>query len=279
MLKLDGRRDGLCYTVKADYSWNSIDRGTLLPSAKFSYELSLPLTPFVAVSRSRQLPDLHLLSFNDSIPGLGIAPVLNSYRFLSDPGLSSPVTSVVSAGIESRTKNVEFVLGLSLKRIEYQITLSYSTDSSGNLTVHPVNINDAFLDLLVRGKAAYGPFSGELWGSIRRWNQRHFPDDLEKGPAAMGFGRISFLRQFFVPRLYLGGSFEIRAASRRDYRSITTGFTPGFFVASGRLEFRYKDLTFWLNDENLTNAAYITWWDYYESSRTVWWGLRWNFFD
>jgi hypothetical protein len=58
-----------------------------------------------------------------------------------------------------------------------------------------------------------------------------------------------------------------------------SGYTDAFISLSGRLEFQYKDITFWLNEDNLANSSYITWWPYYEQPRTVWWGMRWLFFD
>lgn len=276
---LKGKLSSTDYDLKIGYDWNKIDKGILLPAARLSYKMNSGISPFAEVLRLRQLPDLNLLYFTDDVTGLGIPPLLSSYAFIGDPDLSMPVTNQATLGFEWNTANIKTIAGASLKKIDSQITLSYSNDSLGNFTVRPVNFNDTFTEIFARGTGESGPISLELSGAYRIWKDRYFPDNLEKGPAALGFARLSYLRQFFISRLYFGGSLEARFVTRRDYRSITTGFTDAFASFSGRLEFRYKDLTIWLNDENLTNAAYSTWWPYLETPRIVWVGFLWNFFD
>jgi len=124
-----------------------------------------------------------------------------------------------------------------------------------------------------------GPFSGEGSAAYRKWRDRYFSDGLEKGPAAIGFGRISFERGFFIPDLSLGASIELQAASRRDYRSLRVGLTDAYTTISGRVVFSYKDFTFYFNEDNLTGTAYYPLWPYPGAPRALWWEFRWNFFD
>ena len=217
--------------------------------------------------------------FRSYAGALGVPGLLQSYAFVSNPELSMPVTSVAAAGIESNFWKFHSNLGVSFNKIESQIYLAHSSDTLDNRTISPVNYDDEYSEIFGTTSASVGPFSGELSASYRQWRERYFDDGLEKGPAVIGFGRLSFLREFFIRRLYFGASVEVRASSRRDYRAFTDAFTDAFVAAFGRLEFRYKDFTFWLNDDNITNAEYSTWWPYNEAPRSVWWGFRWSFFD
>ncbi len=278
-LRLRGNLSAVTYDLKAAYSWNKTDHGAILPAARLSYVINQRWNPFVEASRSRRDPDLNLLYFNDNVTGLNMGQVLQSYTFIGNRNLSMPLTSQATAGLKSDWGKAQSTIGVSMKRIDSQIYLAYTKDSLANYVVTPSNFDDNFLDMFANIKAESGPFSGELSGAYRHWSKRFFADSLEKGPAALGFARLSFLKEFFIRRLYLGGSLEGRFSSRRDYRSILPGFTDGFSVISGRFEFRYKDVTIWVNDENLLNSAYITWWPYYESPRNVWVGLMWNFSD
>jgi hypothetical protein len=277
-LGLRGKLSPLHYDFDLAYDWNKIDKGVLLPSARIALESNSGPSPFAEFLRTRRLPDLNLLYFADNVTGLGLAR-LASYAFVGDPGLSMPVTNQAGVGFEWNSEKIKTMAGVSFKKIESQITLSYTNDSLGNFVVRPVNFNDTFAEIFARGSGKSGPISLELSGAYRTWKDRYFPDNLEKGPAALGFARLSYLREFFISRLYLGGSLEARFSSRRDYRSISPGFTDAFTCFSGRLEFRYKDLTIWLNDENLANTAFSTWWPYLETPRIVWVGFLWDFSD
>jgi hypothetical protein len=276
---LRGKLSPLSYDFKMAYDWNKIDKGILLPEAGLSFEINHGLFPFAEVLRSRQLPDLNLLYFVDNVTGLGNGQPLTSYAFIGDNNLSMPVTNQATLGLKWETGKIKTMAGASYKKIDSQITLSYSNDSQGNFVVRPVNFNDRYTEIFARGAGEGGPITLELSGAYRIWKDRYFSDNLEKGPVALGFARLSFLKQFFISRLYLGGSLETRFSTRRDYRSIVNGFTDAFASFSGRLEFRYKDLTIWLNDENLNNTAYSTWWPYLETPRIVWVGFLWDFFD
>jgi hypothetical protein len=276
---ISGARDKAHYEIDLSYNWNEKDMGALLPKAKLSYGCSPNFSPFISISRFRRLPDLYLLNFDDNITGLNSGLFLESYSFAANPKLKSPVTTDATVGVESHSGKLESSLGASFKRINSQIYLNYSIDSLGNNLETPINFDDSYLEIFGAGKYSVGPISGEASGSFRKWNKGFFADGLEKGPVALGFARLSILKGLFVPRLYFGGSLEARFSSRRDYRSITEGLTNGFAALSGWLEFRYEDFTFWLNEDNLTNATYITWWDYYQAPRTVWWGFRWAFLD
>jgi hypothetical protein len=278
-IRMCGNLNSIDYDLKAAYSWNKVDHGAILPSAKLSHNINERQRPFVELLRSRRDPDLNLLYFNDNVEGLSLSQRLHSYRFIGNQNLSMPLTSQATAGLESDWGKVESIIGISLKRIGSQIYLTYNKDSLANVTVTPSNFDDRFLELFAKARAESGPFSGEVYGAYRRWSKRFFADGLEKGPAALGFARLSYLKEYFIRRLYLGGSLETRFSSRRDYRSIDAGLTGSLAIISGRFEFRYKDLTIWLSDENLLNTAYITWWPYYESPRNVWVGMMWDFFD
>ncbi|HBZ01127.1 MAG TPA: hypothetical protein DEO84_07385 [candidate division Zixibacteria bacterium] len=278
-VRMRGNLSSIDYDLKTAYSWNKVDNGAILPSAKLSYNINERQKPFVELLRSRRDPDLNLLYFNDNVEGLNLSQRLHSYRFIGNQTLSMPLTSQVTAGLESDWGQVNSIIGLSLKRIGSQIYLVYSKDSLANVIVTPTNFDDRFLEFFAKARAESGPISGEVSGAYRRWSKRFFSDDLEKGPAALGFARLSYLKEYFIRRLYLGGSLEARFSSRRDYRSIDAGLTGSYAIISGRFEFRYKDLTIWLSDENILNTAYITWWPYYESPRNVWVGMMWDFFD
>ncbi len=266
------------YDIKLDYAWNKIDKSTLLPYGIVKYDLSTNLTPYFSVARYRRLPDMNLLYLNDTVENLGISGHLESYKLISNPDLHSPQTTKAAIGLQSKFGKFSTNIGVSYKTIDSQIYLNYS-DSSGNFVARPTNFNDRFIELIVSAEGSVGPFSGEISGTVRRWNDKYFADGLEKDPAAIGFGRISVLKQFFIPKLYLGGSFEARVMTRRDYRSLIDGHADAFVATSGRLEFRYLDFTFWLNEENILNSAYTTLWPYNEAARLVWWGFRWDFID
>jgi hypothetical protein len=279
LAEIDGRRNELAYNAKVKYEWNGADHGAFLPELTVSYRTDWRIAPFISFTGNRRNPDLNLLYFNDQVAGLGIGQTLESYRFLSNIGLVMPITKSASAGVEFEFETFDALMMISRKRVDDQIRLVYDVDSLGEVTVSPVNFDDEFMEVSGKIEAASGPFSGELGGTFRKWKDDYFSDGTEKGPAAVGFGRISFLRQFFIPDLYLGGSLEMQASSRRDYRSVLIGYTDGFAVFSGRLEFRYKDFTFWLNENNLENLGYYSLWPYPEEPRTVWWGFRWRFLD
>ena len=277
--KIDGRRYEADYSAKIAYEWNGADHGAFLPELKVSYRMHRYTIPFVSYVRNRRIPDLKLLYFDDDITALGAGETLESYRFVSNSRLTMPINSSASAGVEFEFETFDALIMISQKTVDDQIRLAYQVDSTGNVDVSPANFDDEYMEIYGKIEGAYGPFSGELTGSYRNWKDEYFPDGLEKGPAAIAFGRISFSKELFIPDLYLGGSFELRASSRRDYRSILIGYTDGFAAFSGRLEFRYKDFTFWLNEANLQNLRYYSLWPYPEEPRVVWWGLRWRFFD
>jgi hypothetical protein len=163
--------------------------------------------------------------------------------------------------------------------IDNQITLSYSESDPGDITVSPLNFDDEFTVFTAAIRANIGPLSGEASGAYRVWDDEYFSDNLEKGPAALGFARLSFKRRFFVPRLFFGGSIEMEAASRRDYRSVTFGYTDAYAVFHGRLEFQYKDLTFYLSEYNLLARQYYPLWPYPGRPRTIWWSFSWKFYN
>jgi hypothetical protein len=277
--KINADNQKLAYKIDLAYSWSRIDHGSFLSGTYLRYNIYPVIKPFVSVSRSRRTPDLNLLYFNEEVSGLGLPGILESYRFESSRNLNSPVTSRLTAGVESDIGWTTLKVQASYMKIKDQIYLSFAGDTLGGWTVSPVNFDDRLME--IQGEAAFrlGPFDGELGGSFRRWPDRYFVDGLEKGPAATGFGRISALRSFFFKDLFLGGSLELRGSSRRDYRSIQVGLADGFWVINGRLEFRYKDFIFWWNDDNITNNNYATWWPYPETPRTLWWGFRWRFYD
>lgn len=277
--RIDGGRGEFGYIANMAYEWNGTDHGAVLPEVRASYRTSRHAIPFVSFSRDRRFPDLNLLYFDDQIAGLGAGETLDSYRFISNSRLAMPINTYASAGAEFEFETFDALLMISLKKVEDQIRLAYQIDSTGQVDVSPANFNDEYMEVYGKIEGAIGFFSGELSGSYRKWDDEYFSDGLEKGPAAIGFGRISALRQFFIPDLYLGGSLEMRASSRRDYRSILVGYTDSFVVFSGRLEFRYKDFTFWLNENNLENLRYYSLWPFPEEPRVLWWGFRWRFFD
>ncbi len=277
--KIDGQRDELEYAAKMAYEWNGTDHGVFLPELRVSYRMRRQTIPFVSVLRNRRIPDLNLLYFNDQVTGLGAGETLDSYRFISNSSTTMPINTSASAGVEFRFETFDALLMISQKMVDDQIRLAYQADSTGEVDVSPANFDDDYMEIYGKIDGAYGPFSGELAGSYRKWKDEYFSNGLEKGPAAIGFGRISLLQQIFIPDLYLGGSLELRASSRRDYRSILIGYADGFAAFSGRLEFRYKDFTFWLNETNLENLRYYSLWPYPEEPRVVGWGFRWRFFD
>jgi hypothetical protein len=275
---IEGNAGRLVYNVRLFYQFNSIDKSAILPSIEGSLHLGSNFAVFGKAARTRMTPDLLLLNLDDNIAGLGVAQ-LQSYHFICDPDLEFPVTTDITSGIRTRWLHLDSELGVSFKRIDSQISLSFEDTGAAHLIVSPYNFDDNFTEFYGKSSTQIGPVSGELWGAYRVWSNKYYPDGLEKGPQALGFGRVTFERNFFVPRLFLGGSLEMKAVSRRDYRSIVNGFTDAFISLSGRFEFRYKDVTFWLNEDNIANSSYVTWWPYYKEPRTVWWGLRWLFFD
>jgi hypothetical protein len=276
--KFEQRIGTLDYYLGLQYAWNDIDKKELFPSAGARISTGA-FKPYLRAFRSRELPDLYLTALKDSVSGLGIPGVIQSYSFRPNSNLASPVLTQATAGVNSHIGPLTVDIGGSFKKIDSQIYLSYSADSLGNLDVSPANFDDSYTEYYGSLNAEFGPISFDFNGAVRFWREKYFPDGLEKDPVAIGSGRVSLLKELFIPKLYLGGSLEAQAASRRDYRSITIGHTDAFIVTNGRLEFRYKDFTFWLNDDNLLNDRYITWWPYYQSPRSVWWGIRWNFFE
>lgn len=277
--KVSGEIKDLDYRIDLKYSWNGFDHGALLPSGYVKYNINRLFNPFASLSRSRRLPDLNLAYFNDTVGGLGVSNILQSYSFESSPYLRYPVTSDAMAGIEGDFGWSKWKISASYIKIKDQIYLSYRSDTLGNVTVSPVNFDDELIEITGVMNLRYGIFDGQFGGAFRKWKERYFSDGLEKGPAVIGFGRLSASKSFFFDDLFLGGSLEFRAASRQDYRSIRPAYLDGFGVLNGRFEFRYKDFIFWWNDDNLTNNNYTTWWPYPETPRTLWWGFRWRFYD
>jgi hypothetical protein len=267
------------YFADLDLTWNSVDGTILSPAIGISYAPKKHIRPYISFSRARRIPDLHLLYVDDSVTGIGVPSVLNNYHFKSNSSLSFPVTSNSSIGIEVEYDKWQASINASYNYVRSQIYLSVADTTVGDFNITPINFSDKYFEFSTDIKGRSGSFSGEAWGAYRKWPQRYFSDGLEKGPAAVGFGRISVLRQFFIPRLLLGASFEVRASSRRDYRGLTPGLTDSYFEADSRFEFHYKDFTFYIVDQNLANEAYITYWPYYNTPRVVWWGIRWVFFD
>lgn len=274
-----GRSSRYEYIADFTFSWNEIDGGAATPALNFTYALSSHLKPHASISRLRHIPDLHLLYLGDFAPALGIPGFLQNYSFLPNQKLSFPFITEPSLGIGLYYDKWQASIDAAYKYIKSQVTLSVAETTAGNFVFSPVNYTDKYFELAARTSYASGPVSGEAWGALRNWKDKYFQDGLEKGPRALGFVRLSFLRQFFIPRLYLGGSLEFRASSRAEYRSLKPGLTGSFVALDSRFEFRYKDFTFWLYDENLSNTGYITYWPYYNTPRSVWWGIRWNLFD
>jgi len=277
--KLSGDSNRLSYRGELKYSWNGADHGEFLPAAFLSYEFSKFINPFASFSRSRRIPDLNLLYFNEEIDGLGQGDFLNSYSFESSPHLNFPVTSKYTIGNKSRMGPLQWQTGISYIRIKNQIYLSYLAENGGIYTVKPINFDDEYIEINGSLNFRYGFVDCEAGGAIRSWKDRYFADNLEKGPRALGFGRLEVLKSFFFDDLFLGGSLEFRGSTRQDYRSINVGLTDWFGVLNGRLEFHYKDFIFWWNEDNLINSGYTTWWPYPETARTLWWGFRWRFYD
>jgi hypothetical protein len=276
-LNLEGSRGDWTQDIDLEYAWNGIDHGAFVPRIRVSHKFLRNLGLFGQFSRKRRFPDLFLLYFDDYVTGLGAGQTLESYTFDSKSSLRMPVTGSLSLGMELPWHAFNAELAVSDVRIDDQIRLSYQPDTNGNVVVTPLNFDDRYMEIAGRFNGSLGPFSGEFSAIYRKWDERYFADGLEKGPVATGFGRLSFLRQFFIKDLYLGGSLQMQASSRRDYRSILEGFTNGYAVFDGRLEFRYKDFTFRLNEDNLLDARYYSLWPYPEQPRTLWWGLRWKF--
>jgi hypothetical protein len=277
--KFSGERESLRYRGEMKYSWNGADHGEFLPSGFFGYSFSENFSPFASISRSRRIPDLNLLYFNEEIDGLGLFETLSSYKFESSYDLNFPVTTKVTVGNETEVDWGGWRIGISYIKIKDQIYLSYSDQGEGVHVVTPVNFDDELIELFGTINFKYSLVDGEAGGTLRRWKDRYFADNLEKGPAAVGFGRLSASRSFFLEDLFLGGSLEFRGSTRQDYRSINAGLTEWFGIINGRIEFRYKDFIFWWNDDNIINSSYTTWWPYPESARAVWWGFRWRFYD
>ena len=278
-LHLEDSHGQLRYKFNLEYAWDNFDQGIILPSVIMSIDEDYLIAPYLAVCKLRRFPDLYTRYLDDYIPSLGLPGILVSYRLLPDPKLKSPILSQGTVGLRSNLGVARADLGFSYNKYESQIQLSYQSDSLGNLTASPVNFDDAYYELNGRLVFDSENLSGEVSGSMNFWKNRFLPGNIEKGPLAAAFARISYLNEFFIPRLYFGGSLEMNFVSRRDYRFVTVGYTDAAISINGRLEFRYKDLTFWLNDDNISNNRYISWWPFYEAPRTVWWGLRWSFFD
>lgn len=277
-INIEGSRGDWEQKVNLDYAWNGIDHGAFVPELRVSRGFGDKLMLFGEFSRKRKFPDLFLLYFHDYVSGLGAGQTLESYTFDSKSNLRMPIVGTLSLGLESSWHLFNVELSISGVRIDDQIRLSYQADTNGNVVVTPINFDDRYMKIEGRIDGSQGPFSGEFSAIYRKWDDRYLPDGLEKGPAAVGFGRLSFLKEFFIRDLYLGGSLEMQVSSRRDYRSILQGFTDGYAVFDGRLEFRYKDFTFRLNEDNLLDTRYYSLWPYPEKPRTLWWDFRWKFF-
>lgn len=262
-----------------DYSWNGIDRDIVLPGSRLEYKMRKSFFAAVSFYKSRRMPDLYLRYFDDDVSNLGYPGVLETYRFQSARGLKSPVTTAASIEVGGSLSGLNVMAALSKKDIKDQIRLAYYLVDPGDHVLYPVNFDDRFIELTAKLDGNIGPFSGELAGAYRKWEDAYFPDGLEKGPAFVGFGRISFLREFFVPRLYFGASVEVQASSRREYRSIQVGLTDSFAIGFARFLFRYKDLTFYFNEDNILQREYYPQWPYPGNPRNFWWGFRWKFLD
>jgi len=267
------------YAFNLGYEWNLIDKGAVVPSIDIEYDLSGRLISYIMAYRARGIPDLYVRNLSDHVLLPSASVILRSYAFAPEPNLDTPLISQLTSGTMIDLGRADADLGISYKKIESQIYTLYTTDSDGNLTVAPANFNDSYIECFGTIKAGLWIFASEFGGSLRFWNDKYLPGGQEKGPKALGYGRVSARKEIFIPELFIGGSLDSRFTSRRDYRSIIDGSTDAFVSINGRLEFQYKDLVFWLNDENILNENYITWWPYYESPRIVWWGFKWSFFD
>jgi len=265
--------------VDLAYAWSGTDGRAFLPGAQIGFELSEHYFVASSLAKSRRMADLQLLYFDDNVTNIGAGNILTSYQFIPASNLKSPVTIETSIIIGRKGSGISGQLGLALKDIKNQQRLSYSEIDSGIFMISPVNFDDRFVEFSARLGAELGPVSGEGSVTYRKWKNRFFDDGLEKGPSAMGFCRLSIDKQFFIPELFFGGSIEMQASSRRDYRSIGIGLTDGFAVFCGRLTFRYKDFTFYLNEDNFTRISYYPLWPYPGTPRAVWWGFRWKFLD
>ncbi|OGC89779.1 MAG: hypothetical protein A2W25_02740 [candidate division Zixibacteria bacterium RBG_16_53_22] len=276
---LDNNEARLYYALNLGYEWNKIDKGAAVPSIGIGYELSNQLKPYIRAFRARGLPDLYVRNLGDDVLLPTTSVILRSYVFAPAPNLNTPVLSQLTSGIIIDMKSVDVDVGISMKKIESQIYTSYTIDSDGNLTVTPANFDDSYVEPFGTIKVGLSIFDAEVGGSLRFWDDKYLPDGYEKGPKALGFGKFSARKEILIPELFIGGSLDSRFSSRRDFRAIISGADKTFIAVNGRLEFQYKDLKFWLNDENILNDNYITWWPYYESPRVVWWGFKWSFSD
>jgi hypothetical protein len=278
-LKASGRWRDLSCSAALMYSWNKIDGSAYLPDTEIRYDLDDRYYAIASFSKYRGVPDLYLRFFDDYVDNLGFTDALESYRFEAVPGLKTPVSTSASIGMGVNFPVVGADIGVNRKRINDQITLSYSESDPGDILATPANFDDEFTEITATLNAKIGPFSGEASAAYRWWDDRYFSDNLEKGPAVIGFGRLSFRRQFFIPRLFFGGSVEMEASSRRDYRSVTIGYTDAYAVFHGRLEFQYKDFRFYFNEDNLMAHKYYPLWPYPGRPRTIWWGFNWKFYN
>ncbi len=274
--KISGSWNKIIYNAGIGYSWAGTDRGAILPDAEIRYDITERYFANLSISRYRRSPDLYLLYYDDYVTGLG-SSILESYRFLPVSALKSPLTTAVSAKFGGGFSIFDARIGLSVKSIEDQVRLAYYYPEMGEVIVTPVNYEDRFFEADIAFTGELGPVSGEISAAYRYWDERYFDDGLEKGPALLGFGKLAFEKQLFIPDLFIGGSLEARGSSRRDYRSVQIGLTDGFVIISGRIIFKYKDFTFYLNEDNLTARKYYPLYPYPGTPRAVWWEFKWEF--
>ena len=274
--RIDGRWNKIGYKAELGYNWAGIDHAAILPSAEFKYDFKDRLFTALSFYRQRRSPDLYLLYYDDYVVNLGSSD-LDSYHFLPSSTLKSPLTTAVSLKLGWGISTIDIYAGLTIKDIKDQIRLAYYLPGQGEYILSPVNFDDRMTVIDAGIKGGYGPLQAELSAAYRIWNEKYFDDGLEKGPAVLGFGRLTMEKQFFIPDLYLGGSIEAQASSRRDYRTMQIGLTDGFIIFEGRVVVRYKDFTFHLNEDNLTAAEYFPLYPYPGTPRSVWWGFKWEF--
>jgi len=268
----------ISYDLAAGFEWDKRDGAVVTPSLNLKYNINGGLYSSMSAFRERRFPDLQLAYFNDNVVNLGYTDNLETYSFQSNSRLKSPVTSAAAFRIGLIKGGFDIYAAVAINDIKDQIRIAYSDIASGDITATPVNFDDRYLRTTVGVSRESGLITGELSASYRKWNDKYFPDGLEKGPAFVGFGQLELERQFFISELYLGASLEIRAESRRDFRSIQLGFVDSYALLNSRLMFRYKDFTFYLNEDNILSQEYYPLYPYPGSPRMLWWNFRWRFF-
>ncbi|MEE9555254.1 MAG: hypothetical protein V3W18_13280, partial [candidate division Zixibacteria bacterium] len=277
-VRIDGHWNKISFETGIGYSWAGTDREAILPNADIRYNFTERNFVSLSLTRYRKSPDLYLLYYDDFVTGLG-SNFLESYHFLPASNLKSPVTTAAAVKTGAELSIFDTHIGFSVKNIEDQVKLAWYLPNPGETIVSPVNFDDRLFEIDAGFTSELGPFAMEMSATYRYWDDKYFDDGLEKGPAVLGFGRLALEKQLFIPDLFMGGSLDARASSRRDYRAIQVGLTDGFVIFNGRLVFRYKDFTFYLNDDNLAARQYYPLYPYPGTPRGVWWGFKWEFFD